>query len=586
MQVINMTAFGIAGALLCCGAFVIATTVIGSDLAEKRMSFLLSRPFHSFSIWSGKMVSALLIPAILAFIVLIPPTLVGGGLAEIQRLSLRKGLASAILATVAILFAVALGHHLGVVLRARSKWILLDFLVIPFLLLLGWFSLKPFVYAQAFGLVIGVILLLTVISIVALLASGYTGLSVGRVDIRGVHRVTSMMFMTLFGLAIIVLAVYSQLVLDTPPQRLSRAWMVNFGLDSDWIALKGGAPYHFDYTSSYLVSPSTGKTHLLHASDRGRITIAAGGSRAAWEEIYELNPLRVRLSYIDLPDGEVVQTEISYPRNTTSAPALSADGRLVAFVVDDLLAVVDIAEQRSVTSARLPEAYPYQPIVFQGDESVRLYRQGASFDTVVEGGRQSEIITLDLATNKTDVSGRFRGSFVLDPENDRLLRFNPDLGEYALLDGRTADVLVTRNAGSAVLLSNGGALFATNDAQPRLEIVDAQGLPVRTIDVGPWKRISLGGETRAGTLLVSTSQLKDLVEARVDLDSRLIEVDLETSEFRELARGFRPAIFWRVWNLQERPGAAATRVVTRATDNALLYIDEKTGEFRLIGGEG
>jgi ABC-type transport system involved in multi-copper enzyme maturation permease subunit len=61
-------------------AILAGASAIGRDLAERRLGFYFSKPLGSMSIWGGKMLGALLLAVVSGLLVVLPATLLGGGL--------------------------------------------------------------------------------------------------------------------------------------------------------------------------------------------------------------------------------------------------------------------------------------------------------------------------------------------------------------------------------------------------------------------------------------------------------------------------------------------------------------------------
>jgi len=126
-------------------AILAGGSALGRDLAERRLGFYFSKPLGSMSIWGGKMLGALLLALLSGLLVVLPATLLGGGLVGGFSAGGRSfGVPSFLLGMVLDLaFLVAFAHACSIALRARSKWILLDVVVLPLLVFFFWLSLRP-----------------------------------------------------------------------------------------------------------------------------------------------------------------------------------------------------------------------------------------------------------------------------------------------------------------------------------------------------------------------------------------------------------------------------------------------------------
>nr|MDQ5873061.1 hypothetical protein [Acidobacteriota bacterium] len=121
-EVQAITAFALAGAFCAGLAIVLGASVVGRELADRRLGFYFSRPLSAFAIWAGKFFGALLLMFGAAFLVLLPATLLGRA-ALLQPEETLPILLLVAAASVLVLFVI---HALGLWFRSRSLLFVLD----------------------------------------------------------------------------------------------------------------------------------------------------------------------------------------------------------------------------------------------------------------------------------------------------------------------------------------------------------------------------------------------------------------------------------------------------------------------------
>ncbi|HYN43724.1 MAG TPA: hypothetical protein VE129_18245, partial [Thermoanaerobaculia bacterium] len=117
---------GITALILACsfglgGSLLVGASVVGRELAERRLSFHFSRPLPSAVVWGGKLAGGVALVLLAELIVFLPASAASGrfpGLPGLPALGLDTGLLWAVLLSAVPLFLLAwLG---SVALRSRS----------------------------------------------------------------------------------------------------------------------------------------------------------------------------------------------------------------------------------------------------------------------------------------------------------------------------------------------------------------------------------------------------------------------------------------------------------------------------------
>ena len=353
--------FGLGGSLL------VGASVVGRELAEKRLSFHFARPLPSVTVWGGKLVGGLALVLLAELVVLLPTSISNGGFPGLPGISLDTRVLWAILFVAVPFFLLAWVG--SVALRSRSPWLVADLVLlvtVPALLFVVLRRMARFGYGLgprgAFA-VVGVLL-------VALLAATLSQVVAGRTDSRRGHGAQSL---TLWGILLFATAVSAALaerLIDPGIERLSRAWAVPASPDGDWVLVAGSAREHGGGQSTYLVNFASGRRILLPVGVGG--VVSADGSRAARVALaaFAQPDFRGSIETFDLVSGGSTSLELG---TWVEGLALSPDGRRLAWISERTCSVVELPSLRSLASVRIPAGpWAYEPF-FDSLDKVRLH---------------------------------------------------------------------------------------------------------------------------------------------------------------------------------------------------------------------
>ena len=183
-------------------SLVIGSTLIGGELAERRLSFYFARPISAASIWGGKFVGGLAV-VVVAQLLVLAPSLVAYRVVADDLISL--GVVTAL--SIGLL---AIGIVLGIILRSKTAWVGLDLTVLVgagLLTGLAWRIFDAGVFFTEWGPAMAgfstkvVVIAAGVISIVMFVA-GAAAVIVGRCDVRRAHRAASLVLLALIPAAL------------------------------------------------------------------------------------------------------------------------------------------------------------------------------------------------------------------------------------------------------------------------------------------------------------------------------------------------------------------------------------------------
>ena len=113
--------FGTAGAVL------VGASVVGRELAERRLSFHFARPLPAPVIWGGKLVGGLALVLLAEAIVYLPASLASGRFPGLIDRFDASAIAALLLLAVPLFLLAWVG---SVAVRSRSPWLVVDFVLL------------------------------------------------------------------------------------------------------------------------------------------------------------------------------------------------------------------------------------------------------------------------------------------------------------------------------------------------------------------------------------------------------------------------------------------------------------------------
>ncbi|HSN89487.1 MAG TPA: hypothetical protein VL025_22170, partial [Thermoanaerobaculia bacterium] len=545
-------------------ALVLGSTVLARDLAERRLAFYFSRPLPGWAIWAGKLGGAALLSLGAGLLVLLPSLLLGdrpdpGGLLD-PGLSWGLGLNVAIwnlaIWAVSVLVLLLLANALGVMIRSRSPWLLLDLAAAAATVVLAWVIGARLLFAGAYGaLVRGHLGFLTGL-LLALLAASAVQVIRARTDLRRGHRLLSLTLWSLLGVSLAALGAYSQWVLSVSPQDLARVEGVQPAPAGDWVAVYGVARGRADFRPTFLLDTSSGRFFRIQAADGrwGDVIFSGDGRRAVWlaangRRLFPLTAYRLDL---DRPGAAPVATPVSFAESFPELLAVSRDGRYLASLHKDRIVVEDVEKGRLLLSepVLVGESWGRQWLLFLENGLLRFY--GRQLTGSLPGGtRTMHLMDIDLAAGRVVRSLRIP----LD-QNQMLMRVSQD-GGHVLLESRElqpsfselrifhvlteemSPPIPLRGIRSSATFLRDGRILTSVRAKGRIDLrlLDSRGTELHRFDlVGSHLRI--GGQPDPGHLVVGTAPARSDNQVK---DWRCFLLDLERGTLRPIGDGLLPA---------------------------------------------
>lgn len=582
-------AFGLGGSLL------VGASVVGRELAERRLSFHFSRPLAAPVVWGGKLAGGLALVLLAEAIVLGPSSLASG---RFPGLWGGSGDTWAIWAVHLLAVPLFLLAWVGsVALRSRSPWLVVDLVLlvaVPALLFVVVRRLlryghppKPTWALAALGILVAALLAATLAQVVT-----------GRTDCRRGHGAQSLALWSILLAATAAGAAWAERVIDPGVARLARAWASTGGPSGDWVFLEGSAEGDGSGSSTYLVNLATGRSLLLPVGEPG--AVSADGTRAVRISAAPFGGREIVVQAIDLrSSGETTLDVAQWPDGL----GLSADGRRLAVVVQGLCTVYELPSLRALASARVPSPdWAYAPL-FVTPDRVRLHprqsgRRGPRSEAPPSPGdpvaaeldvpRKAVTTLVAYPVSSIPASPGAKGQ--VDPGPTFLLLPSPDLSRVLVLgfgtahaarlvDAASGRVLASvdgsQEAGRPIgyFLSDGRAVVSEpGPGDLRLALFAPDGSRAATIPLpAGTKHIRFGYEPAKGLLALGLG--RDLTAEKRDW----VLADLATGRLSALPVEGVWRTPWYGSNAVPVPGSPATRLAYEAGTWRLVLFDPATG---------
>jgi hypothetical protein len=494
-------------------AVMTGANFVGRDLSDGRLSFYFSRPVASTSIWFGKLTAGiLLVVGCFGFIILPAWMATGKAWTSFWRISLAD--ASVLVLTIALLLFL-LAHVIGTFARSRSPLIVADFAAAVVCGLVIYFLILPLGGGLAFDLIQILIIALAIALLVGLVGGGAWQLARGRLDRRRNHRALSQFLWGTMATALLIAAGFVAWVVSVKPSDLTRSVVASHSASGSFVTIAGKTPSRGDYTAAWVMNLDDGRNIRIDARSSWGVQYTRDGRSVFWP-LFDRN---AELRRFTRGDAKPADTGLTTQGNFIF---LSDDGGRIATVNHEILSVYDVAQKRSLVSARMPLARMARG-TFLSPDHFRLYAQTQS---------ELKIFELDVPARALRETGSISSATAvlisLDPTGSRMVAHELRSNTVTLNNARTGAVIKTllqgSNVSSARSLRDGRITIV--DA-PRNELVlhlfAPDGTPLRDIPLGPGDDTWFAGDdgTRVVLMIESLRQPRALIA--VDLNRGVIE---------------------------------------------------------------
>jgi len=574
-------------------AVVLGSTILVRDFVERRAGFFFSRPLPSLAIWGGKILAALLLASGAALLCGLPSWIVSPNVSFFGGTPAERFLGGTGVLFGGLLFFVALFHVAAVAIRSRSPWLVADIVLLVVCgIVVGqlWLVLARVQVPVAWEIPIWSLPIL----LVALLVSGAVQVSVGRTDLRRGHGAQSLTLWGILGSGTLVLGGYTWWVASAKATDLASIYGgVMVAPRGPWVEVRGALGA--GRGEGLFLYDTSGNRSLRIRS--GGAVFAAGGTRAAWGEerfgFFEKGR-KADLFVADLETARAVETGLEC--SVWCRFALSPSGNRLAVLDEDMLAVYEIsdpAHPRQLAAIRVKVAS--RSFAFVDDKTIRISPRLFNAANRKEVSPQDlGIEEISLASKKALVTGRF--------ERDTLpfLRMSAD-GKYlvgtreqrlTLHDGRTGALVaaLAENLRSPQLrFLTGGRIAVAGIAGASARLVFFEGekgwsAPARLVELGPAKRVVLGGEIAPGYVVLSLLPFEENLPASRRA-AALAVVDVSRGLVSPGPDGLVPADRYSWWLSPVLPPAEAglaSATLFLDAGGHLVRFDPATGQPRQL----
>jgi hypothetical protein len=566
----------IGGELL---ALILGGTVLCQDLSEGRAGFYLSKPVSPLALWAGKMLAAWALVLAGVLVCLIPATLLGGGLAEVQPKpnpffvydigpEMLSALWTPLVLAVLFLGFIAFAHALSVMFRSRSAWLILDAVMVVLLPALVWWALKRVLQMGSVYLIVLEGTVLCGVVFAGLLVAGAVQTVVGRADLKRGHKALSLTLWAILGIGVLFLDGHAYWAARISPSDLAKVDNILAAPAGPWMVIAGPLKYRGpEAWAGVLLNGDTGASHTLRTLRWGGDPLFSPNGRLAVSVTPTLPlgqaPAELLVSDLAGSKPEARSTGITLSDNDSDL-AFAPDSSRLAVQSGSDLAIYDLPSWKLLAAQRLPtppDGWRSWQMYFLDRETLRL---GLLADQKVDGMLAKEtslqLFEFDIRNRKLSETGRVdsvqRWTYRVNAKGDRCLLFHDPLkGDRSLLlcDARTGEVLKPLVAGdshrAARFLSDGRiAVLGRREVPPggeetprQVMIYSPEGAEMRSVDLGAYRYLIWGWEPAPGKVLINAAHRKNGV---ITQDALLLDVDMGTVKKLE---GLRPASMFSWW---------------------------------------
>lgn len=476
--------------LVVVAAAILGAAVIGGDLGAGRLSFFFSRPLSGASVFTGKVLAAILL------------TLLSGLLAAIPVLSMASGplrptqlLSVSALHVGMVLLVLGAAHFLGVVIRARSPWLVLD---VAMLTLSAWTLTELVHRLNAIGAMLPgdesqklTALVWAVAS--AFFAAGLVQVVVGRTDLARGHRGASLTFWPLFLVIPVGLALRLWWLEGATPRDLTQVWDVRPAPAGEWFFLAG--PARGGAHSGFFVNTGTGAHQRIGGGLAQPLAFNEEGTRVAWLA-YAEEPATPLLVLADLSAAPLRETTVvlTPPPPTRPHQFVLGPGAERVLLVERGVSVYDAGTGGRELFIPSSPGHVFLAAAFVDPGRVRSYSAGPDGIEILEadvpGGRPVTRGRVDLPL-QLDEPFQLRGPHLrFDHDGGRMVVLNRRPVRAALADARVGGDFRELPANphatavDAAFLEGGGIAMVETDAQgARLRLFTSEARPLGVVEL-------------------------------------------------------------------------------------------------------
>ena len=569
-------------------AIGLGASVIGEDLAQRRLSFYFSRPLSGWTIWVSKNLAAILITLGTGAAFVLPVALFSDEGPSAVIADLARKLPEWFLPWIAILLGlIFVTQAVAGAYRARDGLFALDIAVLAALVSFGAALVWEL---RAAGVVffspdVGPSTLENAVEpamrFVAAAAAVAAAMQVivGRTNARRGHLALSTTLWGTLTVGLLGAAGFTYWVLSVTPQDVGAyPWSVRTTASASHLSFLAARSRGAGYQPVFLLDTATGQFDRLPASRMRGFSFSKDGRRAVWIEGRRGALPVLVLRKLDAPGTTIRSSLERYAGQDPVLAQLSDDGRHAVLGMLGTIAVVETDSGREAASASGGQlgvdprgTVQLARYVFVGDAVVGFFTSPPS------AGLPLVTSSFDIRTGRVAPGPRVEAIDSIRSVRDGHALVSGRNGPLAVVDGSTVHELVPAAngvvVGSATLLEDGGAAaHVKRDGDPRLMIWNRQG--ETTLDVPfPAGSSTVAGEPRAGWLALG---------AGMDFSKppRTVFVNSRTGAVVRVEEGLTPIGGW----LEDRnppAGSPGSRLFV-GTKGEIVRLDPESGRREAI----
>jgi len=551
-SLIFATTFAVALGVMTGASFV------GRDLSDGRMSFYFARPVSSASIWFGKLTAAILM-VVGCFGVIIAPAWLATGSNWNTFWTVTLVNASVLVLIVSLLLFL-LAHVIGTFARSHSPLVVADFIAAVITGVAIRYMVLPLIAGQALILIQWLLIALGIALALGVVAGGAWQLERGRTDKRRNHLALSQFLWSVTAVALLIAAGYVAWVVSAKPADISKTAAFSRSPGGPFVTIVGTTPSRSDYTAAWLMNTEDGRNIHIDSRSAWGVQYTRDGRSVYWPVV---NGRVAELRRYSRGDREPVDTGLTVAGDLVF---LSDDGARIATLNRGLLSIYDVAQKRSLVSARAPSEH-WAHGCFVSPDRFRLYAQ-------TDNGLQ--ILELDAPTHSVRTTGAIASHvyLLLDPTATRMIVRSRNSNTVTLNDAATGAVIKTLLVGKAVSTSR-----YLRDG--RIVIVDGATMHLFAPDGTPTRDVALGSNTPAWFAGDDGSRVI-LVTHKDRTPRELVAIDLNRGTIERRESGIREWADGAIWFDARPPIAPLREVIYRDAQNHVVGWSPATGAKRRI----
>jgi hypothetical protein len=540
-------------------ALLLGVSFIGRDLAEGRLGFYYAQPLSGPTIWFGKLAAVLVLVWTSQLVIMLPTAVLSRepghllmGESHFDNFvagwlppSLLWGLPAGV---------VLVAHAIGIVWRARSAWLVVDFVVAVLAATCAWAAVSPFVPIVAPRMGERSVSWLVAWAVAAFILGGAMHVTSGRIDLRRSHKALSITIWTLLGFAVVTLLGYSLWVRSVDLADVDGVEGVAVGPD-DWIAVGGRSAGRMDFHQRFLVNLDDGRRVKMGPEGSWHwpgVVFSEDGSRAAWVEYSGVGDWPIMFADLTEPEPKPLFSGMTVGI-TWGDFAISSDGNRLALLEDQTVSVHEIDPPRQVAAATIDRGFSPMGLRFSDEQVVWVI-------TMVKGlagpsEREFRLVRFDAESRHIEMGAGltswWRWWRAIDDDHAEEFRW-VDGGDTVRLvkpdpeaEGEEIDFGEVRHRSDVRFMSDGRVLIIRGqDGEHHLDLYSAEGSLIRRIDLPDAETVYDGGEVKPGVLLIG---LRDREEEFPSLRwvEWTVEVDLSSGQIGRVLEGVQPVLgFW------------------------------------------